>query len=313
MKISVIRFATFIITSLLIFSACQKETTNNITDDVVRIAEMRTELINDSASNVFEYDSQGGIVKIRYQPQNAPSFVRFTVAYLANEIRLTGEHISSISTSIDTIHLYLDGGGRLIKRMQHLYFDYTGDPTYNPRTYSRDTSLYLYDASGFLIKETRMHQDSNWLYVGVETMQDNHSTEVITHTIQNGNLASTVGIKNGTGHGFTPSTGNVVNTSSYLETITYFEYTKAYPNKTDFTNALVLNEIYLLDVFPTNEKYKNLPEKVTISQVQKDPNGTVVATNNFLYTYEFTYDANGYVTSRVNTQQAGTKVKFVYN
>jgi len=273
---------------------------------------MRQEFINDTASNLFDYDSKGRIEKVRYQPRNAPSFVRYAVSYTTNEIRLIGDHNTSISNSIDTIHLYLDAGGRLIKRIQDLFFEYTGDPTYSPRSYTHDTTLYLYDAAGFLSKETRMFQDSSWLWVGVETMQNNRSTETVNHTVQNGNLVSTFGERIGTGYGYTPSTGNVVTTETKRETTTSFEYTKAYPNKTDFTNALVLNEIYLLDVFPTNEKYKNLPEKVTISQVQKDPNGTVVATNNFLYTYEFTYNADGYVASRVNTQQAGTKVSFFY-
>ena len=280
------------ITTLILLCACKKDNSPTATAPA-RLASFVKELERDTSTTMFDYDALGRIARIDLQPLHGATFTEFDVVYNGNEIRLTNPvQTNSFSITTDTIQLFMDADNRLVKRIQKLYYEYTADPTYNPRSYTWDTTTYQYNAAELVTREIHSKHDSSWSWVGMETMQDNRSMETIDHIVQNGNVMSTSGLKTGTGRGFTPSTGNVVNSSSTLETSTSFRYDQNYPNNGDFANQAVLNEVFIFDAIRPNKNYKNVPNHIIINQVQKEK-GTIVNSQNFMYDYYFEYDAIG--------------------
>ena len=86
-----------------------------------------------------------------------------------------------------------------------------------------------------------------------------------------------------------------------------------FPNKTDFSNAAILNELSIFTFLPMNKHYALLPSRVNIAQTEKDQNGNVTFTNNSILNYEFAYNLFGFVSSSVSAPVPDHKQSFVYS
>jgi hypothetical protein len=92
-----------------------------------------------------------------------------------------------------------------------------------------------------------------------------------------------------------------------------YQYAKSYSNKTDFSNAIILNMINPLSMAPINKNYSHLPDKNTANTIEKDQNGAVV--HNFTSSVErqFTYNSYGFVATSSDVTLPDQKTTFIYN
>jgi len=83
-------------------------------------------------------------------------------------------------------------------------------------------------------------------------------------------------------------------------------------NKTDFTNAAILNESNWFSESGIDKNYKYLPNKVSTVIKLKDQNGTVLSTFPSAVTYQFTYNADGLVLTRIDSNSPTRVITYVY-
>ena len=76
-----------------------------------------------------------------------------------------------------------------------------------------------------------------------------------------------------------------------------FHYSKAFPNQRDFKNAAVLNEYKDRYEPALNSNYKNMPDQVLSSNIDRDMNGTVIFTGNGTTDIDRIYDEKGFLSS----------------
>ena len=99
---------------------------------------------------------------------------------------------------------------------------------------------------------------------------------------------------------------------SRVEFTNTLSYDKAYPNKTDFSNQVVLSKLINLSPFYFDNKYLLLPNKVSTHMVEKDGSGQVISTTDQLENYDYTYGVNGLVYSKLNQNSTEGKVYYSY-
>ena len=175
------------------------------------------------------------------------------------------------------------------------------------RTYTYDTTLYEYDAAGLPTKEIYTKKDSTWFNIGQVATYFYFTSGVTTYTSSNGNITSS-----NYSDKMTLTTTLPTNTFTQFRTNTTtktFQYTKSFPNNTDFSNSAVLKELNIFTDLPFGSHSPYLPSMVTSASVQKDGNGVIMSTDDFSNTYDFSYNAFRFVSSRVD---AFSKVKYLY-
>ena len=289
------------------FLSCKK---NDINTEEVRLTAIETQFAGGSNRIAIEYNSSGKIVKLTSQSASQPLVTLFNVSYNGNEITMVvPEVINGLARVTDTLRLTTDRNGRVQTKIRVSSQEYFANPQ---RTYIYDTVLYEYDVAGLLAKELHYNKDSTWFNPSAG-LRNSVSRTIGTaiYTNSNGNLTSINEVSD-----FTATTldrGNIYLAKTNTVTVTMFEYTKAFKNKTDFSNAAILNELRFLSGAPLNKNYANLPEKTTITSTTKDGSGTIISNQSSTGSWSLSYNDYGFLSGRNNPAVSTEKTTYIYN
>jgi hypothetical protein len=238
----------------------------------------------------YVYDSGDRIIAIKQAENSATPAVAVTVTYNGNEITmLSYPKNDPVYNTTKEVRLTLDANGKPLKKIGYTYA--VGSYSYNSssKKFNYDTSQYNYDAAGFLKEIKQGLYDSSWAgpgntIVGRSNATVSYTTVAANVTAKNEYAVYTRIITNA-------GTPNLTGGTSEYQTI--YNYTKLYSNKTDFTNATVLNEFRNYNELLLDGLYKNMPEQLVMHTVDKDMNGTVYFNYTSTEEIERVYNDNG--------------------
>lgn len=297
--------------SLLFFIACKKEEVQANTDDI-RLKEIET-IYRDGQKGyeTIEYDASGRISKISSRLNNGPVLSLFDVTYSNNEIRLIYlQSNTAAKKTSDTIWLVLDNKQRILQRRSHRYLAVVSlqEPPQNRYTY--DTTNFEYDAAGLLKKQNWSLRDSLWSNNGMIRIYNTYATSTTNYTIQgdkvvNANVSGNREIQ--LRHSGSLSISNYSHTSKHT-----YHYTKAYPFKTDFSNAAVLNEMNFFNSVGFSKSHAFIPNMIETSAEDKDGNGTITSSDNYTINQHYTYNSYGFIASRTDDSNPGRITNYIY-
>jgi len=304
-----------VIFCLVCTSACKKDKPAVNTDEVRLIGlDMKLD-VNSTLHISFVNDPAGKIRQISSKLDNAVSpHIDYNVLYNANnpnEITVAMPALSNSGTEhADTTHLLLDANGSVTKRIHYAFEEYK-PPAAPQRTYWFDTTTYVYDGAGLLIKETRSLRDSTWLNAGFVQTTNTRTTGESIYTNVNGDLKGVISLNHITTTTRTGSNTIVVmrGSSGNLS----LQYIQSYPNKTDFKNAAVLNELKLFGDLPMNKNYQHLPSYTQLIYQELDQNGATISGHTSSTNNQFAYNYYGFVESKMDPAVPQKKVRFVYS
>jgi YD repeat-containing protein len=299
--------------TLALFTSCEKDNDPPVNPDEVRLTGVDAKNNNgDVWQTRLEYDASGKISRATIQRNNGPVSASYNISYSSNEVVLAAQPYNDASlTNTDTIRLLLDANGRLVRRTQYTFLEFKA-PVNNPqRTFIYDTIHYEYDAAGLLNKKIHGNTDSTWFNPPFSLSTTNiRTTGVSNYNNQNGNVVSVD--EKDTMRSVNRQNNQVFLNTETTETNTLFEYSRAFPNKTDFTNAVILNELNLFGS-PLNRNYRNLPELISSSTIKKSANGTVISNDQSAINQQFTYNAYGFVATKTTPGVANEGSTYIYN
>jgi hypothetical protein len=286
-------------------SSCKKD---NDPRDLRLLRTEATDYNGNVVNTEYRYDNQKRITSILATRNNGQQYVVVTVGYNGNEvILLSTPDVDPLFTQNTEVHLTLDATGKSQKRIEYTHRVYKNSAS---QEFIYDTSVNEYNTAGLLIKTTRSRRDSLWLQQDYIIKRKLDFT--VNYTNSGGNLVSkdefvTYPVTTIQGGVTTISGGS----SEYHQV---FSYSKAFPNQTDFKNSFVLNEYQPYYEPPLNSNYKNMPDQITIKNIDRDLNGTIIFTGNGGAQFNRTYDEKGFLATLTippgNTQE--TKFNFFY-
>ncbi len=304
--------------SAIVFSNCKKDNQDPMPSPPPPPAEMRLKEINykapagDVNHTKLEYNSSGKVTRITNQLGTNAAATTFDIIYSGNQITLASLAVDSVNRPYaDTIRLTVDNDGKVLKRIRYTFYLYPGTGQAFQRQFIYDTLQFEYDAIGLLTKEIHGSCDSTWKNPYSPSSDVHRESIVSNFTIVNNNAT----VKKGNGFITTVhySGSNKTSNVDSAEVITNFDYTHAYTNKTDFSNAAILDEIDRFSYLPVNKSYANLPEKVDYKLTQKSLNGTTLSATYSTYNFQFNYNSDGYLSNRIYMGDSGNPVNYVYS
>jgi hypothetical protein len=267
----------YLLFCLFILISCKKN--SSLDPDGIRLVKIQYVNKPDYINSIFDYDAQGRITRISYFENNNPPETRYTIAYNGNEAIMQEIDATAGAGWNHQIKLTLDADGKPMKRIEYRFMEFFAPATNPQRTYEYDTAVYHYDAAGLLSKIDHTAWDTTWMtQSSILNTYSVRETGTTINTFANGNLSASEKILR-QDHVVTQNSISVYSTVNQRINFTYF-YTKQYPNKTDFANAAILNEYNLIFNYSINKNYKNLPERIAISEQRTDQNGTITYTSN---------------------------------
>ena len=312
----------FVSTGIFLFvTACQKQNTTTSTPVVIQNPDTTSidtgkyrltafEERSDDGSFVyhvgFEYDASGRIIRSFSSNNNGAPDTNFTVTYSGNEAMLLKPVVQMPEIGIystDTVRFTLDADNKALKRVGYSYLQNDDSSGGLPiRTYTYDTTVYEYDATGLIKKQTQGKRDSIiWIVSGIKSVTNTLISSVADYTVSDGNVVgmSQVSIR---------ATDNQV-----VEKTVSFEYSNAYPNHAGLTNPAILKELNIFYDWPLNNNYKNIPERIVSKTIYKDANGTIVNTIDSTNPMSMIFDANGYLTTMIDPAFPNSKWYYTYS
>ena len=304
----------FVFFSLITFTisvvACKKD--KQFKPEEVRLVGADVYSDNGVQHEIIDYNADGKITKISFQFNNDAPKTRFGVSYSGNEIIIVEPPVINNATELrDTVRLQLNPNGTISKRIHSSFFEVKPPTAEAQRTYVKDTTLYQYDIEGLLARKTLSMQDSTWTTnPAVPPTSVIFTHEITDYTVANRNLTSASTTRNTLIVARTPTRVYTSTNSGSINTV--FEYSKAYPNKTDFSNAAILDELDLFTLRPMYKEYSLLPTKLTESYTDKDQNGAVISSGTYSTDYIFEYNFFGLVSSVRNSTDPNWKITYRY-
>jgi hypothetical protein len=265
----------------------------------------------DSAQYTYHYNSGGQITSVTLKSANEPEYTEVEVSYQPNQIRII-EHPSpsdTISRVTDTIYLFLAGDTTVTKRV-HIEVSLRDDPGHVNHMYTHDTSNMHYNASGKLMNVTYSNSDSQWYNLTSSGYIVHRVTGTLTYSTTGGNVTQSNDLNTSIQTESQPPYLYVTKTSN--ETNLTFDYAQMFPNKTDFSNTVVMSELaffiprYVYLGFPV------LPSAGTYAFTAKDENGNVTYTYSSQSSYNYTYNADGWLETFTSSAQSDQIVRLVY-
>ena len=289
-RISVrLKKTTFIYLASLFILSCSKN--NEVVPTVTPGPKLKKILNNDRGEWVFNYNEQGRLIGHLYHQDGSQPLS--TISYTGNEAVMIMGNSSDNSVDDTEIKFTLDGDSKPVKSIQRTFIEFKGALT-PQRYFYNDTIYYEYDALGLLKKTSEVRFDSLWQNPGNLEIHASRSRVTTDYTTNAGNLISSMRVRISNGLDMTSGTTNYYENRREEETWVY-EYSKQYPNKTDFTNAYALNWLKHAP-FLLNKNYKNMPDKIAHHLIIKDKEGKIIEKSDIggrTMTLEF--DANGYL------------------
>ena len=304
----------FVFFSLTTFTisvvACKKD--KQFKPEEVRLVGADVYSDNGVQHEIIDYNADGKITKISFQFNNDAPKTRFGVSYSGNEIIIVEPPVINNATELrDTVRLQLNPNGTISKRIHSSFFEVKPPTAEAQRTYVKDTTLYQYDIEGLLARKTLSKQDSTWTTnPAVPPTSVIFTNEMTDYTVVNRNVTAANTTRNTLIVSRTPT--RVFTSSNSGTTNSIFEYSKAYPNKTDFSNAAILDEMDLFTLRPMYKEYSLLPTKLTESYTDKDQNGAVISSGTYSTDYIFEYNFFGLVSSVRNSTDPNWKITYRY-
>jgi len=242
---------------------------------------------------VFNYNSDGRMIGQTYFDGDVSTPI-CAISYNGNEA-IVIKTLTSPDVVEDTeIRITLDNEGKALKKIQRTFMEFKGS-IIPQRQYIYDTVNYEYDAAGLLKKTTGGRFDSTWFNPNDLEIWVDRSTSTANYTTSDGNFLNSVEV-------------SIINGSHLMNGTTYhfdnkrdeetwvYEYSKQYPNKTDFANAALLNELDIIP-FVLNRNYKKMPDKIIWTLVSKDKNGNLLTSSDGGRNMTLEYDAKGYLST----------------
>jgi YD repeat-containing protein len=257
---------------------------------------------NDSLRYDYVYDESNRLTHIYIKPQSQSTATSYLITYSNNQIVMLyyNPFLPGMSHK-DSIVLFIDSRNLLTKRIGSHYTQSV--PGVTSKTYSYDTTTYQYNSQGLKISESFSGHDSTWENPLSPQTTVRQSTSSTTYTIANNNLTQRV--ENSSTTQVVRNSSSTTTTKLGFEMTETFEYSSAYPNKTDFTNSLVLTEVNPITQIPIAAQYKNFPNKMTTVTKTKDGNGNVTSTVTSQSTYQHTYNSDGFVATKTDSNAPG--------
>ena len=271
-----------------------------------------------SQANIYqyslEYDATGKISRITYQSQQEPRTTLYNISYGTNSIQLARPAFRSPAVSIyDTIRLIMDGYYNILERTQFRFVETKAPDNIPGKTFLFDTTRFEYNY-GMLLSLTHNKFDTSWSKgnaPGAEESKANRLNEVANYIIDGNKLLGVTSISDVSK--ITYKNSGVTTTLNDEELTIAFEYAKSYPNKTDFSNCAVLNELHLFaSEMPFNKSWSLLPDKVKRLKTIKLKDGTVISTTNEAAGHEFTFNSNGYLVTKKDPSIPDTQITYWY-
>jgi hypothetical protein len=294
------------------FIGCRRDT---ITTDDIRLLQTKTaDPVNGKIYYyLFEYDAAGRITKLLSSVNNDVPVTVADISYNGNKvmIRLPEIHNSSIDY-VDQIEYTADATNKPLQRVQNVFLEFKA-PVHNPqRDFKTDTANYQYDAAG-LVTITGNRRDSTWFNPGTVSTHTDFWQYSSSYNTAGGNLEKIIKttLKN---YRFITGSTTII-TSKVTEENYVFEYNRAYFNRTDFTNALILTEFSVLydDVYPLDKNYKNVPDKISYSRVTRDlATGAVIESDNSVQDVILDFNLHSFI-SGVSSGNGSHKRQLIYN
>ncbi len=297
--------------ALVVFYSCKKETDPpKAPPGHSRLAKIQNTDGTNQHAWMFDYDSEGRLLGHSYVENSQAPLPWAALYYVGNVMAV----INRAQTTDDLwefteIKLKLDTEGKILKRTQETIKKYRG-ANIPQDWYFYDTLTYEYDAEGLLKKAVGGQFDSTWFNPNNLEIQSFRTQSVTNYTVTDGNFTNSVKTSNITGNGF--QNGHWFSYTKTDEDTRTYEYTNLYPNKTDFSNTLYLNEQGFLP-FLLNKKYKNMPDRISWSFISKDQNGNTLTSSNGVNNYTLEFDSEGYLSTIARNQgQPFEKLYFIY-
>lgn len=271
---------------------------------------LRTEA-TDNSGNVwhtgYNYDNSNRIIAIQTFENNDTPVIAVSISYHGNEVVLLSDPgTEPVYDQTMEVHLSLDENGKLLKRIEYIY-GIEKNATVQPSVMVRyDTLTYAYDAAGLLQTTTGSRYDSN--YVDTTLYRVSRYTSTASYTNDGNNLTSTD--EHVSYPIITKTFGVITNSGGSSEYRNIYNYPKLFPNHKDFKNEAVLNEYNLYYEPPLNSNYKNIPDQVIRSSIDKDLNGTIIFTGSSTINIQRTYNDEELL-SEVNILSLNTPYKVI--
>jgi hypothetical protein len=298
---------------IALLASCRKKD-KLINPDEVRILKTSASFNGATGNQIFDYDGQGRIIRISGNTNNEPPQTSATITYSGNEVFLKEPDIISAAVKISSETKYvLDATKKPLQRIRVETQEYF--PPNNPqRNFTNDTTYYEYDAGGLLTKTTNNSRDSVWSNNGLTFTNLTLKRMVSSYAYNNSNPISATG----SGTRFTRQFNGFITGefNDILEESSTFDYSKGYANKTDFSNAFILNEynVLFLLTYPLNKNNKNIPNKIIHKSVVKDIGGgnPFVLINETL-NYTAAYNKYGFLSNLNSNAGPSSGLNLIYN
>jgi hypothetical protein len=293
----------------LFFASCKKDG-NEVDATGIRLMSIESPGNNGGVNKFnYTYDNSGRIVLAQTQVNNEPPVTSFSVSYTGNIAILALPVLSGPIVAVDTTRLFFDNNKRVTQRIKYSFLEVpAGQPQ---RSYVFDTTRYEYDAAGYLLTEKRTYKDTTWFNpVPVQTSV-RKGTSTTNYTYSGGNMITQTSTGNNTNLEFVG--GIAYPSSGSFESNRTFEYSKAYPNKLDFTNEAILREAGFFSDFPVTSTNKNLPDKTTYTYTGTGTTGNMTLYPNSTISLLATFNQYGLLSTLGNPAMPGARITFVYS
>jgi len=288
-------------------SACKKDDVNPGTQNDLHLVAVVSKSPTDSFRLDYFYE-KGRITRITTKKNADPATTFLDVRYAGHQIVVSKQLINvPDQRGTDTIYLFTDDNGRVMKRVLHMFREVL-PPLGQERSWFMDTIVYNYNADGLIGLVTSF--DTAWSDYGTPLLTTVRRNGILTYTIASGSLAQSVELDRI--HQVDRSGTITFIQDRIIETTRTFDYAQSYLNKTDFTNAAVQNESNWFSELGIDKNYKYLPNKVSTLVKLEDENGTVTSTFPSAVTYQFTYNTDGLVLTRIDSNAPTRVITYVY-
>lgn len=255
----------------------------------------------------YGYDKQGRITTITQYKDNEEPVVIVSITYNGNEAVL----LSSTEFNQNTkVVLTLTGSGLTQRRIEYTHKVSTTNDVLPSETFVYDTLVFEYDVLGFLTKTKGSRYDST-SWVNLARNQVRRVTTDGTYTVDSGNITASEDFIVYRVVTREENTSNLSGGSSERHSV--FNYTKSYPNKTDFSNAAILNEYKQYHEAFLNINYLHMPDQVISTTIDRDLNDEVFFYIEVTRDMERVYNGNGLLSSvRIPEHTQYTEVNYFY-
>jgi hypothetical protein len=313
------KFCLFLISIIIMVSCKKKKEDTPLDPNTIRL----TKIVQDNtASEFYEYDTDGRIIKVTNQTTGNPISVVATVAYTGNTATITYPIVNNagLNASFSTKYI-LNADGKPLQRILEDRLEFLPPGNNAQRDFVNDTTKYEYDAQGLLIKETQTIWDSTWSKANVGgyiTTSFELTKQVLNYSNANGNMASIMGSGTKLSRNFSSTNGITYTSNTLLDESSTLAYTSSYANKTDFKNSFILNELgaFFNDTYYANKSYQNFPSKISSQYTEKNAvTNAITNSSSKANDYMYTYNSNGFIASIKQTNSLGnsTTTQYFYN